>query len=119
MRRIPGAEAQLTDDPLIDYYSALIAGRGGRLRGRWAAGAAVATPAGRVERTTIKVDRTFVSEPSDERIAGYPLASLQLADGARYISELSRSEEERLWQRILGRPFRDLVARAVDQASDQ
>jgi hypothetical protein len=79
----------------------------------------VATPAGRVARTTIEVRRTFVSEPSDERISGYPLASLQLADEGGYISELSRSEEERLWQRILERPLRDLVARAVGQISDQ
>ncbi len=76
-------------------------------------GAAVAAPAGRVERMTIPVYRTFVSEPSARRIDGYPLASLQVAEGGTYISELGEQDEERLLQRVLGKPLRDLVATAL------
>lgn len=114
VRRIPGVEGRPTDHAVLDYYSALVAGHGGRLRGRWAAGAAVATPAGRVERATIAVHRTFVAQPSRARVEGYPLASLQLAEEGRYISELSRREVEQLWERILGKPLRDLVVRALE-----
>jgi hypothetical protein len=46
-------------------------------------------------------------------IPGYPLASLQLANGATYISELGDRDEEELWQRVLGKPLHDLVAAAL------
>jgi inosine/xanthosine triphosphate pyrophosphatase family protein len=115
VRRIPGIRGRASDDELLDYYSTLFASYGGRIRGTWQAGAAVATPAGRLERTTITVARTFVAQPSATRVQGYPLASLQLAHGDTYISELSEEEEEQLWQRVLGKPLRDLVAEALGQ----
>lgn len=113
VRRIPGVEERASDQELLDYYSTLFARHGGRLRGRWEAGAAVATPGGRLERTTIPVYRTFVAEPSAKRVEGYPLASLQLADGESYISDLSENEEEQLWQRVIGKPLHDLVTAAL------
>jgi hypothetical protein len=106
-------DGRASDDQLLDYYGRLFASYGGRIRGHWQAGAAVATPAGRVERTTIPVDRTFVSQPNARRREGYPLASLQLAHGDTYISQLSDREEEQLWQRVLGKPLHDLVAGAL------
>jgi hypothetical protein len=116
VRRIPGVEEPASDEQLVNYYSALFARHGGRIRGRWEAGAAVAAPEGRIERETIPVRRTFVSRPSVQRIDGYPLASLQLADGETYISELSDQEQEHLWQRILGKPLHDLVAAALSMS---
>jgi inosine/xanthosine triphosphate pyrophosphatase family protein len=115
VRRIPGVDGRASDDQVLDYYSTLLASYGGRLRGSWQAGAAVATPAGRLERTTIRIHRTFVAQPSARRVEGYPLASLQLAHGATYISELSDEDEEQLWQRVLGSPLHDLVADALGQ----
>jgi inosine/xanthosine triphosphate pyrophosphatase family protein len=68
VRRIPGVERRASDDELLAYYSTLFASHGGRVCGRWEAGAAAATPTGRVERTTIRVYRTFASEPSVRRV---------------------------------------------------
>jgi Ham1 family len=113
VRRIPGVEGRPSDDALLDYYAALFTEYGGHVRGRWEVGAAIAVPSGQLERATIPAVRTFVSEPSNKRVDGYPLASLQLADGGAYISELSASEEEQLWQSVLGEPLRRLVAAAL------
>jgi hypothetical protein len=54
-----------------------------------------------------------VSEPSGQRVEGYPLASLQLVNPETYVAELSDAEEAQLWQRVLGKPLRDLVAAAL------
>lgn len=54
-----------------------------------------------------------MATPSRIRIEGYPLASLQFADEGRYISELNPSQEEQLWQSVLGEPLRRLVVTAL------
>jgi hypothetical protein len=99
VRRIPGVEGRASDEQLLDYHGTLFATYGGHVRARWDAGAAVATPAGPLERTTIPAERTFGCKPSARRIEGYPLASLQLAHDHIYISEPSDRDEEHLWQR--------------------
>jgi hypothetical protein len=113
VRRMRGLGERPTDEQLVDYYSALLASHGGRIRGRWEAGAAVAAPDGRVERTTILVHRMFVSQPSAVRVDGHQLASLQLADETTYVSELNERDEEQHWQRVLGAPLRELVSAAL------
>jgi hypothetical protein len=73
VRRIPGVDAHASDDELLEYYSSLFARYGGRVEGRWEAGAAVATPAGRLERTAIPVHRTFVAEQARSASRGIRL----------------------------------------------
>jgi inosine/xanthosine triphosphate pyrophosphatase family protein len=114
VRRIPGVEGRASDEQLIDYYRALFEDHGGRVSGRWEAGAAVATPRGHLTSTTIPIHRTFVSTPSARRVEGYPLACLQLADDGTYISELGNGKEEQLLQRVLGEPLLELLTRAFD-----
>jgi hypothetical protein len=113
VRRIPGVEGRAGDEKLVDHYSRLVASCGGRVSGRWEAGAAVAAPGGALAAASIFLRRTFVAEPSPIRIPGYPLASLQLADDGRYLSELDAEEEERHWQRTLRVPLRELAETAL------
>src|SRR5438270_9580130 len=89
--RILGNDMKLDDDHLIRYYSALIARYGGRLKGRWRVAYALAVGAS-VTEIEVVVTRTFVADASPHRHAGYPLASLQLADGLVYVSELGHDE---------------------------
>ena len=108
VRRIRGHGSRVGDDELLDHYASLFARHGGEVRGRWEIGMAAATPAGRTAQATVEIRREFVSRPSPVRMAGYPLASLQLI-GDRYVSELEAGEEERLSQAVLRMPLRAVV----------
>jgi MOSC domain-containing protein YiiM len=109
VRRFRGSEIQFDDDQLIRYYSALIARYGGQVKGHWQVAFALAAD-GSVTDAQVTVTRTFVSKPSAQRRPGYPLASLQLATGLAYISELG---DDVMAYPELAKPLRRFVAASL------
>jgi MOSC domain-containing protein YiiM len=104
-RRREGAD----DEAVLRHYIALIARHGGALRGRWEVAIAFAS-ANILLEASISVRRTFVATPSRRRVAGYPLASLQIDARGRYISEL---DPDALSYAEVAKSLRRLVARGV------
>ncbi len=110
VRRIPSSSERPSDEEVLRYYSALIKRFGERTTGRWEFGICVATPDGEYKETTILSPRIFTSTPSAVLVPGYPLESIQIDPKTeKYISEMSQEEQDRFWQRAIGKPFQEFV----------
>jgi len=93
VRKINNQTDRPTDDELLQYYSQLIDGLGGKASGRWEFALCLAAPTGKIKETTIISPRVFTSEASDKIIEGYPLESIQIdPDSGKYISEMTSEE---------------------------
>ncbi len=102
VRRIDGKTAT-TDEEMIEYYSKLIDSLGGKAEGYWEFGICIATPEGDYKETTIKSPRTFVSTPTTNRQAGYPLESIQIDPATgKYIADMTQQEQDIFWQQAIG-----------------
>ncbi|OGL53872.1 hypothetical protein A3K55_01615 [Candidatus Shapirobacteria bacterium RBG_13_44_7] len=114
VRRIGGRKDRPTDEELIDYYSRLVLKLGGRAGGRWEFAVCIATPAGDYEEVVIaETSRVFVGTPSETRIQGYPLESLQISpESGRYTAEMTAEEKALFWQRAIGTSLMDFVRRS-------
>ncbi len=109
VRRIDGRTAT-TDEEMVEYYSKLIDSLGGTAEGYWEFGICVATPTGEYRETTIKSPRTFVSTPTTNRQAGYPLESIQIDPvTGKYIADITQQEQDIFWQRAIGKKLLDFV----------
>ncbi|MFC1790046.1 non-canonical purine NTP pyrophosphatase [Patescibacteria group bacterium] len=63
------------------------------LPGHWLFAICIVTPDEKLFETTLESPRTFVCRPSQQKISGYPLESLQVDPGSgKYISEMSTKE---------------------------
>lgn len=109
VRRIDGHTAT-TDEEMVEYYSKLIDSLGGKAEGYWEFGICIATPEGSYRETTIKSPRTFVSTPTTNRQAGYPLESIQIdpASGI-YIADMTQQEQDIFWQQAIGEKLLEFV----------
>ncbi len=102
VRRIDGKTAT-TDEEMIEYYSKLIKTLGGKAEGYWEFGICIASPDGNYRETTIKSPRTFVSTPTTNRQAGYPLESIQIDPATnKYIADMTQQEQDTFWQQAIG-----------------
>jgi inosine/xanthosine triphosphate pyrophosphatase family protein len=102
VRRIGGLTAT-TDEEMIEYYSKLIESLSGKAEGYWEFGICIATPSGEYRETTIKSPRTFVSTPTTNRQAGYPLESIQIDPASnKYIADMTQTEQDTFWQQAIG-----------------
>jgi XTP/dITP diphosphohydrolase len=102
VRRIGGKTAT-SDEEMIEYYSKLIGSLGGKADGYWEFGICIATPTGDYKETTIKSPRTFVSTPTINRQAGYPLESIQIDPVSnKYIADMRQDEQDMFWQKSIG-----------------
>ncbi len=109
VRRIDGKTAT-TDEEMIEYYSKLIDSLGGRAEGYWEFGICIATPEGNYRETTIKSPRTFVSTPTTNRQAGYPLESIQIDPASgKYIADMTQQEQDTFWQQAIGKKLLEFV----------
>ena len=91
VRRIGGTESA-TDAEMVDHYSSLLAGLGGRADGEWTLGIALA-PDRHVYSERLMNRTTFVATPSPARVAGNPLRSLQIDPiTGRYHAEMTPAE---------------------------
>jgi inosine/xanthosine triphosphate pyrophosphatase family protein len=112
VRRLGGGE-RATDAEAMQFYQARIRALGGSTRGTWTAALAIAFTPGSVVSIVAESTRTFVDRPSPVVLAGEPLASLQVDDRGRYISELAFGERARQPSPI-DRAFLDLVTVHLD-----
>jgi inosine/xanthosine triphosphate pyrophosphatase family protein len=109
VRRIDGKTAT-TDEEMIEYYSKLIESLGGKAEGYWEFGICIATPEGDYKETTIKSPRTFVSTPTTNRQAGYPLESIQIDPASgKYIADMTQEEQDIFWQQAIGEKLLEFV----------
>ena len=109
VRRIDGRTAT-TDEEMIEYYSKLIESLGGKAEGYWEFGICIATPDGKYRETTIKSPRTFVSTPTTNRQAGYPLESIQIDPASgKYIADMTQGEQDSFWQQAIGEKLLEFV----------
>lgn len=109
VRRIDGKTAT-TDEEMIEYYSELIKSLGGKAEGYWEFGICIATPEGNYKETTIKSPRTFVSTPTTNRQAGYPLESIQIDPTTnKYIADMTQQEQDIFWQQAIGEKLLEFV----------
>ena len=109
VRRIDGHTAA-TDEEMIEYYSKLIESLGGKAEGYWEFGICIATPDGEYRETTIKSLRNFVSTPTTNRQAGYPLESIQIDPATgKYIADMTLEEQDVLWQKAIGSKLLEFV----------
>ena len=109
VRRIDGKTAT-TDEEMIEYYSKLIDSLGGKAEGYWEFGICIATPEGNYKETTIKSPRNFVSTPTTNRQAGYPLESIQVdPDSGKYIADMTQEEQDLFWQKAIGEKLLEFV----------
>ncbi|MDP2685163.1 MAG: non-canonical purine NTP pyrophosphatase [bacterium] len=109
VRRIGGLTAT-TDEEMIEYYSKLIDSLGGKAEGYWEFGICIATPEGDYKETTIKSPRTFVSTPTTNRQAGYPLESIQIDPASvKYIADMTQPEQDIFWQQAIGEKLLEFV----------
>jgi len=109
VRRINGHTAT-TDEEMIEYYSKLIDSLGGKAEGYWEFGICIATPDGDYKETTIKSPRTFVSTPTTNRQAGYPLESIQIDPATnKYIAGMTQQEQDIFWQQAIGEKLLEFV----------
>ena len=110
VRRIPGSSDRPTDEEALHYYQNLIAELGGRVAGRWEFAICVAWPNGLTKETTIISPRVFVSQPSQQIIAGYPLESLQIdTDSEEYIAAMTQQQRDHFWQKTIGQELGEFV----------
>jgi inosine/xanthosine triphosphate pyrophosphatase family protein len=120
VRRIGGEDHSIraTDKELLDHYSGLIAGLGGKTEGYWEFAVCITTPTGQVFESTLIEHRQFVSTPYDRIDPGYPLESLQIDPSTgNYIAEMSSSERAIFWQRLIGRRLCLFVQKTFEQLS--
>ena len=109
VRRIDGKTAT-TDEVMIEYYSKLIESLGGKAEGYWEFGICIATPEGEYKETTIKSQRTFVSTPTINRQAEYPLESIQIdPTSGKYIADMTQQEQDIFWQQAIGDKLLEFV----------
>lgn len=109
VRRIDGHTAT-TDEEMIEYYSQLIDSLGGKAEGYWEFGICIATPDGEYKETTIKSPRTFVSTPTTNIQAGYPLESIQIDPASnKYIADMTQQEQDIFWQQAIGEKLLEFV----------
>lgn len=114
VRRIAGRTDRPTDEELLDHYSKLITGLGGRIKGRWEFAVCIASPDGKSEEATvIESPRIFVDRPCQARIPGYPLESIQVdPETGKYIAEMTTEERAIFWQKAIGTKLMDLVKKS-------
>lgn len=105
VRRIKNKERG-TDQELIDHYSEIVNGLGGRVDAYWRYAFALAWPNGKFVSFNHDSPRIFVSQPSKKVVEGFPTESLLLdPDSGKYISELSAEEMAAFWQKTVGDPL--------------
>lgn len=110
VRRMNGYPDRPSDEQMLEYYSKLINKLGGKVDGYWEFGICIASPNGKSEETIIKSPRKFVGEPSRIIQPGYPLESIQIdPDSGKYISEMTQEEQDRFWQKTIGKPLLEFV----------
>ena len=114
VRRVNGRTDRPSDEELLAYYSKLVRSLGGRVNGQWEFAVCIAKPDGEFQETTIISPRVFVGEASPKVIVGYPLESIQIdPESGKYISEMSRQEQDEFWQRKIGRELEEFVKKVI------
>lgn len=119
-RRVPGHAGRASDEELLAHYAQKIGELGGRIDGYWEYAVCLATPDGRVFETTFLVYRKFVSQPGPNRVAGYPLESIQIEpESGKYIADMPEAEQDAFWQKGIGKQLCDFVAEAGKALAEQ
>lgn len=117
VRRIPGSITRPTDEQMLSYYVKLVRSLGEKAKAHWEFAICIANPRGEYQETVIKSPRIFVSVPSQQMIAGYPLESIQIDPlSGKYIAEMSETEQAQFWQRTIGQPLTKFVVLALGDA---
>ena len=95
VRRFRGATVEATDAEMLAYYQQTLAAVGGQSGGQWLVAVVLAPTPDRLLCETFTLATHFTSVPSQARVTGEPLASLQIdRNTGQYYAE--RSAPERL-----------------------
>lgn len=112
IKRINEKGEDITDEELINYYSAIVDRLGGKTTEKVTNAFCIATPDGRLFETTITSIRHLVSKPSEKRVNGRPQDSLQVdPETGKYLSEMTEEEKEIFWRKIFGEKFTKFIKR--------
>jgi inosine/xanthosine triphosphate pyrophosphatase family protein len=110
VRRIKGKKEGATDEELLEYFSAIVGRLGGEATSRVEDGICIAKPSGRYYETTIISRRKLTSQPSQGRVKGHPLDSLQIdPKTGKYFSEMTKEEKDKMWERLIGKKLARFV----------
>ena len=116
MRRIygEGDYKRPSDEELLAYYSDLITSLGGKTEGHWDVAVCLVTPLGQVFETAWISERIFVSKPSQNRVVGYPLESLQIdPQSGMYIADMTNGAKRLFWQKLIGQQLCTFVGESL------
>ncbi|MEJ0073576.1 MAG: non-canonical purine NTP pyrophosphatase [Candidatus Saccharibacteria bacterium] len=110
VRRLGGTDIPATDEDMVAHYAAFVEQHGGRMTASWRFGVAIARADGSCNSMTIRSPRIFTGTPSEQRVSGYPLESLQLEPSSgKYLAELSEEDQAAFWQQTIGREIAEFV----------
>jgi inosine/xanthosine triphosphate pyrophosphatase family protein len=88
-----GKRMEATDDEILDYYTRLIDGLGGRTKGLWNSAIALITRSGKSYTDSFTRETVLTSERSPKKTRGEPLNSIQIdPKTGKYFTELSKDE---------------------------
>jgi inosine/xanthosine triphosphate pyrophosphatase family protein len=88
-----GKRKEATDDEMLDYYTKLVDGLGGRTKGLWNSAIALITGAGKSYTDNFTRETILTSERSSKRTKGEPLNSIQIdSKTGKYFTDLTKEE---------------------------
>jgi 8-oxo-dGTP diphosphatase len=93
VRRIYGADRDVTDEQVLDYYARELDQVGGESPGTWKVSVVLVTATGKVFSRSAPVEITLTSKRSNVLIPGAPISSLSVDPATgRYYSEMTFRE---------------------------
>ena len=88
-----GKRKEATDDEMLDYYTKLVDGLGGRTKGLWNSAIALITNTGKSYTDNFTRETILTSERSPKRTEGEPLNSIQIdPKTGKYFTDLTKEE---------------------------
>ncbi len=93
VRRIFGADQDVSDDQMLAYYSRALETIGGQSRGMWITSIALMVSSSKIYSATITSETKFVAKMSPIVMPGEPLNSLQIDPvSGKYFSEMTAAQ---------------------------
>jgi len=88
-----GERNEATDDEMLDYYTNIIEGLGGKIGGLWNSAIALITSAGKSHTDSFTRETILTSKRSPKMTDGEPLNSIQIdPQTGKYFTDLTKNE---------------------------
>ena len=93
VRRIFGADQDVSDDQMLAYYAHALESVGGQSRGTWTTSIALMVSSSKIYSATITSETKFIAKMSPIVMPGEPLNSLQIDSvSGKYFSEMTAEQ---------------------------